>query len=107
MAQEINLEKEMREILDEYALQVSTATRQAVSDTAKETTRKLKKASPKRPKGGKYANGWAYKVKSGYGRFVRNSLRQKAYIPTRASVGERSSDAERQKRWASTTHQAY
>lgn len=65
MAQEINLEKEMREILDEYALQVSTATRQAVSDTAKETTRKLKKASPKRPKGGKYANGWAYKVEAG------------------------------------------
>jgi len=63
MAQEINLEKEMREILDEYALQVSTATRQAVIDTAKETTRKVKKASPRNTK--KYSQGWTYTVEAG------------------------------------------
>lgn len=65
MASEINLEEDIKRILDEYALQVSTATREAVTDVAKESVKKLKKTSPKRKGGGAYAKGWTYRVEAG------------------------------------------
>lgn len=65
MATGINIDKQMQKILDEYALQVSDATRQAVKEVAQESVKKLKKTSPRRPKGGAYAKGWTYKLEAG------------------------------------------
>ena len=63
MASEINLEKDIQKIFDEYALQVSTATKDAVKAVAQESVKKLKKTSPK--KSGKYAKGWTYRIEAG------------------------------------------
>ena len=63
MASEINLEEDIKRILDEYALQVSTATKDAVKAVAQESVKKLKNTSPK--KSGKYAKGWTYRIEAG------------------------------------------
>lgn len=63
MAAEINLEKDIQKIFDEYALQVSTATKDAVKAVAQESVKNLKKTSPK--KSGKYAKGWTYRIEAG------------------------------------------
>ena len=65
MSTGINLDKQMREILDQYALQVNDAVKEAVTDVAKESVKNLKKTSPKRKGGGDYAKGWKYQVESG------------------------------------------
>lgn len=65
MATGINLDREVQSILDQYALQINDAVKEAVTDVAKESVKKLKKTSPKRKGGGEYAKGWKYEVESG------------------------------------------
>ena len=57
---EFNLERAMRDILQDYSVEVSKAAAEAVTEVTKEATKKLRQTSPKRK--GRYAKGWASKV---------------------------------------------
>ena len=60
---------QMKEILDEYTLEVRRATSNSMDVVAKEAVRKLKNTSPRQAKHRrKYAEGWALRrVKTGIG----------------------------------------
>jgi len=57
---EFNLERAMRDILQDYSVEVAKAAEEAVTEVSKEATKKLRQTSPKRK--GRYAKGWASKV---------------------------------------------
>lgn len=57
---EFNLERAMRDILQDYSVEVAKAAEEAVTEVSKEATKKLRQTSPKRS--GKYGKGWASKV---------------------------------------------
>ena len=56
----IDLERAVRDILQDYSVEVSKAAEKAVTEVSKEATKKLRQTSPKRS--GKYGKGWASKV---------------------------------------------
>ena len=56
----IDLERAVRDILQDYSVEVSKAAEEAVTEVSKEATKKLRQTSPKRS--GKYGKGWASKV---------------------------------------------
>ena len=62
MAAGIDLEKAVGDILAEYSVDVSKAAEEAITQVAKEATKKLKQSAPRRT--GKYAKGWANKVEN-------------------------------------------
>lgn len=66
----ISLQDQIREILDDYTVELKRATNNAMDSVAKECVRKLKATSPQRPGGGKYAKGWAVKRTKGRGGIV-------------------------------------
>jgi len=49
----------------DYLPEVYKAMVEVVPDVAKEAAKKLRAESPKRPGGGEYAKGWAYKLERG------------------------------------------
>ena len=57
---DFNLEKAVKDILQDYSVEVSKAAAEAVTEVSKEATKKLRQTSPKRS--GKYGKGWASKV---------------------------------------------
>ena len=57
---DFNLEKAVRDILQDYSVKVSKAAAEAVQEVTKEATKKLRQTSPKRK--GRYAKGWTGKV---------------------------------------------
>lgn len=57
---EFNLERAMRDILQDYSVEVSKTAEEAVQEVTKEATKKLRQTSPKRK--GRYAKGWIGKV---------------------------------------------
>lgn len=57
---EFNLERAMRDILQDYSVEVTKAAEEAVTEVSKEATKKLRQTSPKRL--GKYGKGWTGKV---------------------------------------------
>lgn len=57
---EFNLERAMRDILQDYSAEVARAAAEAVTEVTKEATKKLRQSGPKRT--GKYAKGWSSKV---------------------------------------------
>lgn len=59
----IDIEQDLRKILDEYSAEVSKAAGEAIKEVATESVKKLKQTSPKRE--GKYAAGWKKTVESG------------------------------------------
>ena len=63
MATGINLDKDIKKILDEYSLQVTEEVGKAVKEVAKGSVKQLKQTSPRRT--GDYASGWTYKVEAG------------------------------------------
>lgn len=56
----IDLERAVRDILQDYSVEVSKAAAEAVTEVTKEATKKLRQTSPKRK--GRYAKGWTGKV---------------------------------------------
>ena len=56
----IDLERAVKDILQDYSVEVSKAAAEAVQEVTKEATKKLRQTSPKRK--GRYAKGWASKV---------------------------------------------
>ena len=56
----IDLERAVKDILQDYSVEVSKAAAEAVQEVAKEATKKLRQTSPKRK--GRYAKGWTGKV---------------------------------------------
>lgn len=61
---EFDLEKAVGDILAEYSVDVSKAAETAITEVAKEATKKLKQSAPRRT--GKYAKGWTSKVDKGF-----------------------------------------
>lgn len=61
---EFDLKKAVGDILAEYSVDVSKAAEEAITQVAKEATKKLKQSAPRRT--GKYAKGWANKVDKGF-----------------------------------------
>ena len=57
---DFNLEKAVKDILQDYSVEVARAAEEAVTEVSKEATKKLRQTSPKRS--GKYGKGWASKV---------------------------------------------
>ena len=57
---DFNLEKAVKDILQDYSVEVAKAAEEAVTEVSKEATKKLRQASPKRK--GRYAKGWTGKV---------------------------------------------
>lgn len=57
---DFNLEKAVKDILQDYSVEVAKAAEEAVTEVSKEATKKLRQTSPKRS--GKYGKGWASKV---------------------------------------------
>jgi hypothetical protein len=57
---DFNLEKAVKDILQDYSVEVSKAAAEAVQEVTKEATKKLRQTSPKRK--GRYAKGWTGKV---------------------------------------------
>ena len=57
---DFNLERAVKDILQDYSVEVSKAAAEAVTEVTKEATKKLRQTSPKRK--GRYAKGWASKV---------------------------------------------
>jgi len=55
---DITIGDELRKVLDEYSKDLKSAANNAIDSVAKESVKKLKATSPKRPKGGRYARGW-------------------------------------------------
>lgn len=75
MSSKINLDEEIKKILDEYELEVIDDMNKAAFDTAKLGVKELKEKSPKsnRAKGGAYAKSWGYtrqKMPFGYTSYV-------------------------------------
>lgn len=60
----INLEKQLKEILDEFEGDVTEATKKVVKEVGRESAKKLRQTSPV-GKTGRYAKGWTYKTESG------------------------------------------
>ena len=61
-----NVTGQIREIFDDYTVEVKRATNNAMDIVAKECVQRLKNTSPKRTGRGKhYANGWAVTRKRG------------------------------------------
>lgn len=58
----IDLERAVRDILQDYSVEVSKAAAEAVQEVTKEATKKLRQTSPKRK--GRYAKGWTSKVEN-------------------------------------------
>ena len=56
----IDLERAVKDILQDYSVEVSNAAAEAVQEVTKEATKKLRQTSPKRK--GRYAKGWTSKV---------------------------------------------
>ena len=56
----IDLERAVKDILQDYSVEVSKAAAEAVQEVTKEATKKLRQTSPKRK--GRYAKGWTGKV---------------------------------------------
>ena len=56
----IDLERAVRDILQDYSVEVSKTAAEAVQEVTKEATKKLRQTSPKRK--GRYAKGWTGKV---------------------------------------------
>ena len=56
----IDLERAVKDILQDYSVGVSKAAAEAVQEVTKEATKKLRQTSPKRK--GRYAKGWTGKV---------------------------------------------
>lgn len=56
----IDLERAVRDILQDYSVEVAKAAAEAVQEVTKEATKKLRQTSPKRK--GRYAKGWTGKV---------------------------------------------
>ena len=61
----INIEQDLREILDEYSEDVTEAVGKAIKKVANESVKKLKQTSPRRPGGGDYAAGWKKTIETG------------------------------------------
>ena len=57
---DFNLEKAVKDILQDYSVEVAKAAEEAVTEVSKEATKKLRQTSPKRK--GRYAKGWTGKV---------------------------------------------
>ena len=57
---DFNLEKAVKDILQDYSVEVAKAAEEAVTEVSKEATKKLRQTSPKRS--GKYGKGWTSKV---------------------------------------------
>lgn len=60
----------LENILKDYEIEVTKEVEQAAKEVASEAAKKLRKASPKRKGGGKYAKGWAVKRGEGSGYVV-------------------------------------
>lgn len=58
----IDIEQDLRKILDEYSTEVSKAAGEAIKEVANESVKKLKSSSPNRT--GKYAAGWKKTIES-------------------------------------------
>ena len=56
---DFNLEKAVKDILQDYSVEVARAAEEAVSEVTKEATKKLRQTSPGK---GRYAKGWTGKV---------------------------------------------
>ena len=56
----IDLERAVKDILQDYSVEVAKAATEAVQEVTKEATKKLRQTSPKRK--GRYAKGWTGKV---------------------------------------------
>lgn len=56
---EVNFSEQMRDILDDYALQINDGIEKVSKETITETVKDLKSSSPK--KSGKYGQSWAKK----------------------------------------------
>ena len=56
----IDLERAVKDILQDYSVEVAKAATEAVQEVTKEATKKLRQTSPKRK--GRYARGWTGKV---------------------------------------------
>lgn len=66
MSYKIDLEGEVRKILNEYGDKVAVDTGKAISKVARNSVKKLKSKSPVRKKnGGAYAQGWTYRFEKG------------------------------------------
>lgn len=60
----MNLVVEMRELLDDYVVEVEQAAKEAAKEAAEVTVKTLKQTSPRRKSGkgkGQYASGWKVK----------------------------------------------
>lgn len=57
---DFNLERAVKDILQDYSVEVSKAAAEVVQEVTKEATKKLRQTSPKRK--GRYARGWTGKV---------------------------------------------
>ncbi len=60
MAETITVQ--MKEIMEAYSKEVQHASQAAIQRVGRETVKKLRSTSPKRPKGGSYAKGWRLKT---------------------------------------------
>ncbi len=61
----IGLEQDLRELFEGYSAEVAEEVGKAIKEVATESVKKLKQASPRRPGGGEYAEGWKKTVESG------------------------------------------
>ena len=59
----INLDKEVKKILDQYSQDINDSISESLKAIGKEASRKLRATSPK--KTGKYAKGWTYQAEKG------------------------------------------
>ena len=57
---DFNFEKAVRDILQDYSVEVAKAAEEAVQEVAKEATKKLRKSGPQRT--GKYSKGWTSRI---------------------------------------------
>lgn len=59
---EHDLTVQINAILEEYTEEVVEVTQKAINKVCRKTVQTLKNTSPKKPGGGRYANGWTSKV---------------------------------------------
>lgn len=74
-----SLTVQMNRILKEYSEEVQDATNKSIEKVAKESVRKLKNTSPKRPGHGEYARGWTIKREKGRGNIATLIVHNKQY----------------------------
>ncbi len=60
-----NLQAQIQEILSDYGEDVDEIVNEVIPAVAKEAVKKLKKVSPSRRGGGKYAKGWTQETEKG------------------------------------------